>query len=187
MPNKGKGKSKHLEIIQCSSYWLCLLLIWQHSRFTERRAHPAMAEVPRPTSRQPLSNCKLVYFKINLQTPKTCIHCLYVPALFPSCRYFLYYRFHKEGLKSALVIILQCLNACLLQELVRLGKSNQETKKSKLQGSCFSSISLTPVCDSFIQWLSGHQKPFFLLSDAMAGTHGACHSLTALLRFLSLC
>lgn len=70
MPNKGKGKSKHLEIIQCSSYWLCSLLGCQHSRFTQRRGHPAMAEVPRTTSRYPFGNCKLGFlnFEISLQT-----------------------------------------------------------------------------------------------------------------------
>lgn len=66
-PNKGKGKSKHLEISQCSSSWLRLLLGWQHSRFTQRRGHPATAQVPRTTSRYPFANCKLGFLQTNFK------------------------------------------------------------------------------------------------------------------------
>lgn len=130
MPNQRKSKSKHLEVTQCWSYWINLLPGWQNNRFTQRRGHPAWAELLRTTGRYPFSNCRgfLFYFKISLQTHRhLCTIYMHLPYS-PAISIF----FLREGLKSALIIIiiiLQCIHVCYKKFQVKLRKSHQEGKK----------------------------------------------------------
>lgn len=108
---EGKSTSEHLEVIQCWSYWINLLPGWQNSRFTQRRGHPAMAELLRTTSRYPFSNHMgfFPHLKISLQTQgHACMIYMHLPYSSAISIFFL-----REGLKSALIIIiiiLQCLH-----------------------------------------------------------------------------